>query len=96
MMVAALITDMTTISISPSNFHSATERSLDDPMTERFNVRRLQHGIFIRGWTTEEFALEVTWGRSSVFKALRGEPVRPRHPKRDARGCGGTAGGARL
>jgi hypothetical protein len=71
-----MTTETTTTFGSRPTPSSVAERPLYDPMTGRFNVRRLQQEIFIRGWTTEEFVLEVTCGRSSVFKALRGEPVR--------------------
>lgn len=52
---------------------------LYDPTTGRFNVRLLQHEIFIRGWTsTDEFALDCACGRTSVYKAVAGLPVRNR------------------
>jgi hypothetical protein len=71
-----MTTDTTVSAGSRPTPPSVPQRPLYDPLTGRFNVRRLQHEIFIRGWTNEEFVLEVTCGRSSVYKVLRGEAVR--------------------
>ena len=51
---------------------------LYDPTTGRFNARRLQREVFVRGWTSEEFAAECPCSRTSVYKALAGQPVRNR------------------
>jgi hypothetical protein len=62
----------------PPSSEEPPHRPLFDPATGRFNVGRLQGAIFVRGWTAEEFALNVECGRSSVYKALAGQPVRNR------------------
>ena len=51
---------------------------LYDPVSGRFNARRLQRKVFVRGWTSEEFAAECPCSRTSVYKALAGQPVRNR------------------
>jgi hypothetical protein len=68
------------ISTSIPSLPGITSRgSLYDPATGRFNVRRLLCEIFIRGWTsTDEFSRDCACGRTSVFKAVSGQPVRNR------------------
>jgi hypothetical protein len=52
---------------------------LYNPATGLFNVRLLQYEIFIRGWTsTDESARDCVCGRTSVYKAVGGLPVRNR------------------
>ena len=63
----------------PSLPGNSNRGSLYDPTTGRFNVRRLQSEIFVRGWTsTDEFARDCPCGRTSVYKAQNGQSVRNR------------------
>jgi hypothetical protein len=63
----------------PSLPGNSNRGPLYDPTTGRFNVRRLQYEIFIRGWTsTDEFARDCACGRTSVYKGVDGQPVRNR------------------
>jgi hypothetical protein len=61
----------------PPSSEDPPRRPLFDPATGRFKVGRVEGAIFIRGWSAEEFALNVECVRS-VNKALAGQPVRNR------------------
>ena len=53
-------------------------RPLYDPRSGRFDPGRLRRALVLREMSPEQLAFEAGCGRSSVFKALRGEGVQHR------------------